>query len=585
MKKINRKSWATLALLSLMLGLVQAADFRKDSKITQIQGNVQVVTAPGQAPVSAKLNDTFANPSVIKTGAQSRAELTAGDQTVIRVGANSVFTYGDKSREMVLTQGSVLFNTPSGKGGGVIKTAAVTAAVTGSTVAMTTTSNGGAKVCPIESPCTVTGANGRSIGTLQPGQLMMLMPNQAPLIVVIDLGAFVKSSGLLQSFDKPLSQAAVTKIESSVSQQEKKIESKSDTYLVDGLSVKQEGILKGDNSITHQDLSRLLNIAINSRVSELLALQSTGSLINIIAKDLNVSESFLTANAQNIFNRSLLLSNGLSFNGLKLIGQRIDSELGSSFAASIANNFSDLSIASLSIDKLNLNYSSKGKSASQITYSFPSSTTVLLGHDLTFSSGSYNLSSIQSVGAFAFGASDDLDINGSNITFSNATSDLGFGAADKLTLTNATVNAGSGVTNLAFGSGRGTTITGSTIINSSSTGRVDIASLADLSVTSSSFVAGNSVNMFSSQTLSLNSVSFSGGMSNIRMSAATVNLQNINFPGGSKVLLESKNGLANFGSSVPDHVNFISNVKYNNSADITNQSILNSQTNIKLGKQ
>jgi hypothetical protein len=61
----------------------------------------------------------------------SRAEIQYPDGTVVRVGQNSVFSFNSESRELVLDKGSLLFHIPKGSGGGTIKTASLTAAITG----------------------------------------------------------------------------------------------------------------------------------------------------------------------------------------------------------------------------------------------------------------------------------------------------------------------------------------------------------------------------------------------------------------------------------------------------------------------
>jgi hypothetical protein len=63
--------------------------------------------------------------------ADSRAEIQYPDGTVVRVGQNSVFSFNSASRELVLDKGSLLFHIPKGSGGGTIKTASLTAAITG----------------------------------------------------------------------------------------------------------------------------------------------------------------------------------------------------------------------------------------------------------------------------------------------------------------------------------------------------------------------------------------------------------------------------------------------------------------------
>src|SRR5271154_2758038 len=84
----------------------------KQSKITQVVNDVQIISASGQTQKSAAVNDVFTMPDVLRTGAASRAELVAEDETITRVGANTIFSFDPASRTLDLQQGSLLFHSP-----------------------------------------------------------------------------------------------------------------------------------------------------------------------------------------------------------------------------------------------------------------------------------------------------------------------------------------------------------------------------------------------------------------------------------------------------------------------------------------
>ena len=71
----------------------------------------------------------------LQTASTARAELEFNDKSLVRVGPNSVFSFDAQSRTLSLEKGDMLFYLPPGKGGVQIKTAALTAAITG-TVAL-----------------------------------------------------------------------------------------------------------------------------------------------------------------------------------------------------------------------------------------------------------------------------------------------------------------------------------------------------------------------------------------------------------------------------------------------------------------
>ena len=68
----------------------RAGDF-KQSKVTQVVNDVQIISGADQAKKSASVDDIFKMPDILRTGPSSRAELVAEDDTVTRVGANTIF--------------------------------------------------------------------------------------------------------------------------------------------------------------------------------------------------------------------------------------------------------------------------------------------------------------------------------------------------------------------------------------------------------------------------------------------------------------------------------------------------------------
>jgi hypothetical protein len=183
----------------------------------------------------AKTNESFTTPDVMETGPGSRAELIADDHTVTRVGSNTIFSFHPTGRGIKLDQGSVLFNSPTGKGGGKIETKSATASVLGTTIIVSATRNGGFKMLVLEGKGKVTLPNGRQF-ELKPGQLTFIVPGmtQVPPIIEFRLSKLLKNSNLLQGFDGSL--PSTEKLSQAEQEQERKIaEGKSsDTGLVLG---------------------------------------------------------------------------------------------------------------------------------------------------------------------------------------------------------------------------------------------------------------------------------------------------------------------------------------------------------------
>ena len=132
----------TITLLSAVLaGCLQLADAAPltESTVTEIIKEVNLLPAGAAAATQAKLKDVVKAPDRVRTGAESRTELTAPDNTITRIGANTVFSFEAKDRVLNLEKGSLLFHSPKGAGGGTIKSGGASAAVLGTTLMVAAT--------------------------------------------------------------------------------------------------------------------------------------------------------------------------------------------------------------------------------------------------------------------------------------------------------------------------------------------------------------------------------------------------------------------------------------------------------------
>jgi hypothetical protein len=176
------------------------------STFTEVVKEVNVVAATTKTAQPAAVNELVKAPDLVRTGPESRAELTASDQTITRVGANTVFSFEPTGRELSLEKGSVLFHSPKGKGGGSIRSGGAAAAVLGTTLIVSSTGDGGFKVILLEGKGKVTLPNGKST-TLKAGQLVFVLPGQTSFgpVLEINLGKLVAGSQLVNGFSNPLS--------------------------------------------------------------------------------------------------------------------------------------------------------------------------------------------------------------------------------------------------------------------------------------------------------------------------------------------------------------------------------------------
>jgi FecR protein len=187
----------------LVVSASHAADL-KQSKFTQVVNDVRVISAVDNFEKPAVVNAVFNMPDLVRTGVASRAELVAADDTITRVGANTIFSFDPANRTIDLQQGSLLFHSPKGKGGGTIRTGSATASVLGTTIIVTTTRDGSFKVIDLEGHVAIQFLNGLR-QNLNPGQMTFVLHDGHPApIINIRLDKLTSNSKLVQGFEQPL---------------------------------------------------------------------------------------------------------------------------------------------------------------------------------------------------------------------------------------------------------------------------------------------------------------------------------------------------------------------------------------------
>ena len=154
------------------------------------------------------LREVLRAPDQLQTGRQSRAELEAPDGTITRIGANTLFYFDRASRELQLTQGSVLFHSPAGKGGGKIRSRTASAAVLGTTIIAAATPDGGFKLLVLEGRAQVDFAAGARLA-LDAGQMTFVLPGPGGAgapgpVMYFDLARQVAASQLVNGFARAL---------------------------------------------------------------------------------------------------------------------------------------------------------------------------------------------------------------------------------------------------------------------------------------------------------------------------------------------------------------------------------------------
>ncbi|MFN0130428.1 MAG: FecR domain-containing protein [Verrucomicrobiales bacterium] len=190
-----------ITLLAMVVAQAVAAPLR-EAEFTRVINDVKILPEAA-TPAPAKVGDKISGRTGVATGVQSRAELRYPDQTLTRLGANSVFRMDQKTRTAEVEKGVILLQVPKQLGGAQVRTAAVTAAVTGTTLLVEYTPDGFIKIIVIEGEVDVFLNNRRSVfRTLTPGDLWITRANDAstiPLPVKIDLKRLQKTSKLLDA--------------------------------------------------------------------------------------------------------------------------------------------------------------------------------------------------------------------------------------------------------------------------------------------------------------------------------------------------------------------------------------------------
>jgi len=106
------------------------ADQLREAKVTQIVQDVRVLQSNAAARPAA-VNEDVHQGTAVKTGVQSRSELTFKDQTITRLGEKTTFSVGEGPRSIDIGSGQFLLYVPKKAGGAKVKTGPVTAAITG----------------------------------------------------------------------------------------------------------------------------------------------------------------------------------------------------------------------------------------------------------------------------------------------------------------------------------------------------------------------------------------------------------------------------------------------------------------------
>jgi len=222
-----------LVVIGMMIHAFGAATI-DHATITEVVHDVSILDPNSRKASPAEVSGVFEVPQIMKTGGDSRSEMISTDRTITRVGADTLFSFEPRSRTINLQEGSLLFQSQPGNGGGTIRTAAVTAAVLGTTIIVAATKDGGFKLLVLEGTGYVRMPNGKH-ATVHAGQMIFVPPGGETLGPVLEFRLLdeVATSDLVMGFKTRL--PSWRKIQREILLQEKLIAE--GEYLAPGLVV------------------------------------------------------------------------------------------------------------------------------------------------------------------------------------------------------------------------------------------------------------------------------------------------------------------------------------------------------------
>jgi hypothetical protein len=211
---------ASLTVL-LLLDCAQAARFTS-AEVTRAINDVRLLLSGGIARAANEGNQLNRGTALL-TGKKSRAELTLPDNSIIRLGQNTSFSFLEGRRELGLKKGTILLQQPKWQGRTEIRAAGISAAITGTTVMVENNPDAGiVKLLVLEGALRFSlNISPNKVLKLEAGEMvaMAINPVELPRVLVFDIAQLRKTSQLLQGGFLELPN--MSKIDASVNAQTK----------------------------------------------------------------------------------------------------------------------------------------------------------------------------------------------------------------------------------------------------------------------------------------------------------------------------------------------------------------------------
>jgi ferric-dicitrate binding protein FerR (iron transport regulator) len=192
-------SIASLAVLALRANETAAPS---EARVTQIIRDVKLLPSQADARPAA-VDDKVSEDTAVRTGGESRSELTFSDLAITRLGADTIFSFSKAGRTAKLDSGSILLRVPKDSRVGAINTNSVTVAITGTTVIFESDAAGNSKLITLEGRARLSLVKDpRRIRNVRAGQMLDVPPGATtlPMPVDVDLDELMKTHPLITDF-------------------------------------------------------------------------------------------------------------------------------------------------------------------------------------------------------------------------------------------------------------------------------------------------------------------------------------------------------------------------------------------------
>src|SRR5216684_1209125 len=191
---------ATVLLTADLMAVSETPD--KEARVTRIIKDVKILPSESDAR-PAVIDDKVQEGTAVRTGDESRSELTFVDLTITRLGANTVYSFDKAGRNVRLDSGTILLRVPKDSGGAQMITSAVTVGITGTTVIFGFTEQGQSSLIVLEGAARMSlNKYPRESARVRAGQRLDVEAGatKLPPPVKVDLEQLMKTSPLITDF-------------------------------------------------------------------------------------------------------------------------------------------------------------------------------------------------------------------------------------------------------------------------------------------------------------------------------------------------------------------------------------------------